>query len=76
MAVDYVWERFCEAVLSPKAQELLPLIEQIVVAAEHRPFNPESEEHREFCRKMIAKAKGFTEVDFSEEIAKFDSFLR
>lgn len=76
MAVDYVWERFCEAVLSPKAQELLPLIEQIVVAAGHRPFNPESEEHKEFCRKMIAKAKGFMEVDFSEEIAKFDSFLR
>ena len=75
MAVDYVWERFCEAVLLPKTQELLPKIEQIVAASEHRPFNPEGDAHKEFCRNMIAKAKGVVDVDFSEEIAKFESFL-
>ena len=75
MAVDYVWERFCDAVLAPKAQEQLPKIEQIVAASEHRPFNPMSDAHKEFCRNMIMKAKGFDEVDFSEEIAKFESFL-
>jgi hypothetical protein len=75
MAVDYVWERFCEAVLSPKTQELLPKIEQIVAASEHRPFNPEGDAHKEFCRNMIAKAKGFVDVDFSEEIAKFEGYL-
>ena len=75
MAVDYVWERFCDAVLAPKAQEQLPKIEQIVAASEHRPFNPMSDAHKEFCRNMIAKAKGVVDVDFSEEIAKFESFL-
>ena len=75
MAVDYVWERFCEAALSPKAQELLPKIEQIVVAAEHRPFNAKSDAHKEFCRNMIARARSIVDVDFDEEIAKFESFL-
>ena len=75
MAVKYIWERFCEAVLSPKAQALLPHIEQIMDAAEHRPFNPESEAHKGFCRKMIEAAKSVTEVDFREEIAKFEKHL-
>ncbi len=75
MAVDYVWERFCEAMLLPKTQELLPKIEQIVAASEHRPFNPEGDAHKEFCRNMIARAKSFVEVDFSEEVAKFESYL-
>ena len=76
MAVDYVWERFCEAVLSPKTQQQLPQIEQIVAAAEHRPFNPESEEHRTFCRKMLAKIEAIVDVDFSLEKEAFERYLR
>ncbi len=75
MAVEYVWERFCEAMLADGAKLRLPQVEQIVSAAEHRPFNPESEAHKEFCRNMILKAKKIEKVDFSEEIAKFESFL-
>ena len=74
-AVDYVWERFCEAILSPKAQELLPRIAQIVAAAEHRPFNPEGEEHKAFCRKMLAKAEAIHEIDFSLERSIFERYL-
>lgn len=75
MAVDYIWEHFCEVVLSHSARELLPQIEQIVAAAEHRPFNPESEAHREFCRKMIAKAEAMPEMDFTLEKEIFNRFL-
>ena len=75
VAVDYVWERFCEAMLSPKAQELLPRIAQIVAAAEHRPFNPDGEEHKAFCRKMLAKVKTMPEIDFSLERSAFERYL-
>ena len=75
MAVDYVWERFCEAMLSTKAQEQLPKIEQIVSAAEHRPFNPESEAHRAFCRKMLAKVESMPEIDFTSEREVFEKNL-
>ena len=75
VAVDYVWERFCKAMLSQEAQELLPEIEKIVTAATHRPFNPESEAHKIFCRKMIERAKSLPRVNFDEEIAKFEQFL-
>ena len=75
MAVDYVWERFCEAMLSREAQELLPQIAQIVSAAEHRPFNPDSDSHKAFCRKMIAKAQAMEEIDFTLEKSVFERYL-
>ena len=75
MAVDYVWERFCEAILSPEAQEMLPRIAQIVSAAEHRPFNPDSESHKAFCRKMIEKANAMPQIDFSLEKSAFERYL-
>jgi hypothetical protein len=75
MAVDYVWKHFCEAVLSDRAKSNLPLVEQIVVAAEHRPFNPEGEAHRAFCRKMLDKIKALPDIDFSLEKSQFESYL-
>ena len=75
MAVEYVWECFCEAVLADDAKAKLPLVEQIVAAAEHRPFNPESEAHKTFCRKMLAKAESMPEVDFSLEKSVFERYL-
>ena len=75
MAVDYVWERFCEAVLTPQAQELLPRVAQIVAAAEHRPFNPDSEVHKAFCRKMLEKIERMPELDFASEKRAFERYL-
>jgi hypothetical protein len=75
MAVDYVWERFCEYALADKAQRLLPQIEQIVSAAEHRPFNPEGEAHKAFCRKMLTKVEALPEIDFSLEKREFERYL-
>ena len=75
VAVDYVWERFCEAAICREAQERLPKIAQIVSAAEHKPFNPDSESHREFCRKMIAKTEAMGEIDFSLERSAFEKYL-
>ena len=75
VAVDYVWEQFCKAALSPKAQELLPKIEQIVAAAEHRPFNPKSDAHKLFCRKMIEKIALIPEIDFALEKSMFEQYI-
>ena len=75
MAVDYVWERFCDVVLADEARTKLGLVEQIVAAAEHRPFNPESEAHKLFCQKMLAKVESMSEIDFSLEKSAFERYL-
>lgn len=75
MAVEYVWERFCDAVISDEAKTKLPQVEQIVMAAEHRPFNPDSDAHKNFCRKMLAKVEMMSEIDFSLEKSVFERYL-
>ena len=75
MAVEYVWERFCEGVLSENARQLLPQIEQIVAAAQHRPFNPTSEAHKQFCRKMLERVAAMPEIDFAPEKRVFENYL-
>ena len=75
MAVDYVWERFCEAMLTAETRERLPKIEQIVQAAEHRPFNPESGQHKQFCRTMLGKIETMNDLDFTPEREAFERYL-
>ena len=75
MAIDYVWERFSEAMLSVESRERLPKIEQIVQAAEHRPFNPESEQHKQFCRTMLGKIETMNDLDFASEKMIFERYL-
>ena len=57
LAVEYIWERFTQTALSCATLDAIKRIEHITAAAEHRPFNPESEAHRAFCRKMLAECE-------------------
>ena len=52
VAVDYIWERWCEWAISPSASEPMHEAERLWRAAHHRPTDPQSEAHREFCCKM------------------------
>ena len=75
MAIEYVWERFCESALEDDAKARMKQVEQIVAAAEHRPFNPDSEAHRAFCRKMLSKIEQMGDLDFSAEKSEFERYL-
>jgi hypothetical protein len=74
-AVEYIWEKFSAAAFGPETLKLLPQIEKIVRATEHRPLSPDTEEHAAFRRTMLAAAKEFAachpEIDFSTEIEFF-----
>jgi hypothetical protein len=74
-AVDYIWEKFVAAALSPQTQKLLPKIDNIVRAAAHRPFDPATEEHALFRRGMFEKARllaaDHPEIDMSGEMDFF-----
>lgn len=57
VAVNYVWEQVVKAGISPASQELLHSIAEINRAANHRPFNPESAQHRQFLQHYAAKVQ-------------------
>ncbi len=54
-AVQYVWERFTEAFLTPSAQSLMQEVAAIQRALAHRPFNPEGENTKNFSRAFKRK---------------------
>ena len=70
-AVEYVWEKFSAAVLSEQARRLLPDVRHIVVAAAHRPRNPQSATYREFCRRRLEEIAALPQIDFQTEAEYF-----
>ncbi|MBQ5572031.1 MAG: GSCFA domain-containing protein [Bacteroidales bacterium] len=70
-AVQYIWERFCEAFFTEQTKSAIARIGKITAAANHRPLNPQSEEHRSFCRRNLDEIEHlkmeFVGIDFSEE---------
>lgn len=75
-ARDYIREKFFGAVLTPKSLQLLPRIEKITRAVLHTPFEPEGEEFQRFCHQQIQAIDSLPEIDFREERAHFESFLK
>ena len=50
-AVDYIWERFADTFFSSKTKAFMSEWLPIKAALNHRPFNPDSAEHRAFIEK-------------------------
>lgn len=55
-AVEYIWEQFSEAYLSPGAKDFIREWHPIKTALAHRPFNPTSEEYKTFMEQTRQKA--------------------
>lgn len=56
-AVEYIWERFVESCFSIEAKDYLKEWKPVREALGHRPFNPESEEYKEFINRTMQRAK-------------------
>lgn len=52
IAVDYIWERFSQTMISQVCYPIMQEVDSIQKALHHRPFNPESESHRKFIDKL------------------------
>ena len=50
-AVDYLWERLVGECFSPRARQWLDEWRPVKEALHHRPFNPDSEDYRQFLAK-------------------------
>ena len=66
-AVEYVWEKFAAAALTPEAQAVVPQVEAVVAAAAHRPLHPGTESHRAFCRRQIEAIERLHGIDLCAE---------
>ncbi len=76
MAVEYIWRYFCDSALSSSARELLPKVEKIVRAANHRPTNPSGELHTKLCLSQLEAIKRLEGVDLEKEYNYFEGQLK
>ena len=79
VALEYVWQYFSETYFSEKTRQWNERIEKIQAAARHRPFHPDTEQHRAFARTQLETIdklyKEAPELDFSAEKAIFFGYL-
>jgi len=55
IAIDYIWEKFKEVWISSKARPTMEKVDTIQKGLQHRPFNPESEQHKAFLASLDEK---------------------
>ena len=55
VAIDYIWERFSETVISEESHSIMEEVKNIQKGLQHRPFNPSSEKHLIFKEKLQEK---------------------
>ncbi len=71
MAVNYVWEKFTHCFFNADTKKLITEIQKIKAAANHKPFNFESEAHQNFIKTQIQLmdklSTQFPFLDFEEE---------
>jgi len=56
-AVHYIWERFKEVWISNTAFKIMDEVGSIQKSLKHKPFNPNSEAHQGFLKKIEARKK-------------------
>lgn len=69
VAIDYIWECWRAWAIAPDAEGAMREAERIWTAAKHRPTEPDSQAHREFCQRMTERidrlAESYPAVDWS-----------
>ncbi|HEY8386988.1 MAG TPA: GSCFA domain-containing protein [Parasegetibacter sp.] len=74
-ATDYVWEKLMEACLTTETKELIRELQKIITAANHKPFNPHSVQHKQFLKSFLEKTaelqNKYPYLDLSREMMAF-----
>jgi len=71
MAVKYVWEKFSECYFNETTENIIAEIQKIKTAANHKPFNFDSDEHQQFIVKQLTLMENLSKkhafLDFEVE---------
>ena len=69
VAVDYIWEKFCDAYMSDEAKDFLKVWSKLRAAINHRPFHLESLAHQQFLKETLSKLELLNKtVDVQDEL--------
>lgn len=73
LAIQYIWERFCDSFYTPATKKILFEWQSILKSLNHKSINPSSQEHKQFQKQVLKKLLSFKDkypiVDCNNEIA-------
>lgn len=71
VAIDYIWQKFKENYICKMIFETVDEVGNIQKSLAHKPFNPNSEKHKQFLLNLDAKIEKvkqlFPKINFSDE---------
>ncbi len=74
-ATQFVLDKFAEACCNEQVRGLMDEIKKLVIARNHKPFNPSSQQHKQFLENQLQKTYSLQKLlpylDFSTEISFF-----
>jgi hypothetical protein len=77
IATQFVFNTFCDHYLDLKASELAEDVKKIRAAYHHRPMHPDTQQHKQFLRTHLDKARKLQEklpmLDWKKELSYFGS---
>ena len=72
LAVQYIWERFCELYFSADTLQLMKECSNLARALAHRPLKPDSTEYKRFLGQIVLKIERLNEkypyLDLKKEL--------
>jgi hypothetical protein len=57
LAIRYIWDKWLSISTTPETQSLIAEVEAVQKSRQHRPFNPETDEHQAFLEKLDKKVE-------------------
>lgn len=79
LAVEYIWQRFIETFVNQESITIMKEWQDILKAINHKPFNPSSEQYRNFILQTLLKMERITDkipyFDIANEIEILKSKL-
>ena len=74
-ATQFVLEKFAESCCSEETRGWMEEIKKLVIARNHKPFNPTSQQHQQFLKNQLQKTNSLYQqlpwLDFQKEISYF-----
>lgn len=75
-AIRYLWDRFSTVFFSDETKKIMQECESIRKALSHRPFHPDSEEHKRFLGQIVLKIERlngkYPYLEFGKQISGVD----
>lgn len=79
LAVEYIWDKFRQSLIPPSAQQLMAEVEKITQAVNHKPFNTQTEDFKQFVKSTLQKIVEIGQrnpnIDFTHEVDLLNKYL-